>query len=355
MERFTEHIQRRAVTLIAACTALGIVAASANATTFVQWTANGGTGGAWETDANWDTGIVPSNAVSADNVNVYIHQNTSSAAPVTVTSNVDLVQKVFVGEDSSGNPGAGHITVDGGTLPIAADFEIASRVGSTGVVNIINGGVIDMGSNRPTIIGRNGTGELNIIDGTYSIGSEDVLIGDGSGNGTFHVRGNSDVDMNQRFFLGGGSGHGTLVLDGSVGTGDDILNTRGGTNRLRFLNNSTLRAIIDQDAVNNPDDMRQFILNSTQNTSSNALFEPGSLLDPSFGPGVTPVTGSWTLVSTAAGLTDNGLAFAPGVDAGWSFSTDGGQLTVSYVVPEPTSASAMLVLGGMLTVMRRRR
>lgn len=89
----------------------------------------------------------------------------------------------------------------------------------------------------------------------------------------------------------------------------------------------------------------------------NAVFDAGSELNVALAPGFTP-TGpmTWTVANWDGTLTDDGLAFASGVDTDvWSFNVDevNNQLTVSYV-PEPTTLG-LLGLGGLALLRRRSR
>ncbi|MEX0653058.1 MAG: PEP-CTERM sorting domain-containing protein [Phycisphaeraceae bacterium] len=351
MQRFSPSTHQCRLTLAATLAAALIWPAPAHAADVV-WD-GGGADDFWSTDENWDTDAVPS-----DSDDVYVGNASSSSNPVIINSAVD-VNRLNIGHDAANNPESGYVTLTGGALSTAKQARIGHFAGGYGKLNI-EGGTVEFvagNSNDAWLIGLNGTGVVNISGGTVigQGGGDETLLGTDAGNGTMSISGAANITFSESFTVGGGTGSGTLVLDGSItGGGSDVVMNRGGSNRMQFLDNSTLRAVIDQDAIDDPDVMRQILFTSTQNSSSNVLFADGSLLDLGFASGVTPASGTWTLVSTAAGLTDNGLALAPGVDAGWSFSTDGGQLTVSYI-PEPTSASAMLILGGMIGLMRHRR
>jgi len=197
-----------------------------------------------------------------------------------------------------------------------------------------------------------------VFGGTFTTGNADILVGDGStGTGVMTVSGDAQVSMSQRFHFGTGSGGtGRLVLDGSVGSGTNIINTRGGSDRFILGANGTLEAVIDQAAIDTPAAMRMVVL-----TDTNALFESGSLLSMSFDPSATvPETGTWTLVDAATGITDNGIALdTASINAGWSLAIVDGTgsqqfLQATFTIPEPTSA-AMLLGGLSLVFLRRRR
>jgi hypothetical protein len=336
-----------------------MMASPARAVVDNDWDANGGTGGDWDVAANWSLDVVP----DGDD-DCFFYTATSAGSPGVVDSAVDKVNRLRLGETSGGASGTGYLTLNsGGDLEVQKWTYVGRVAGGTGVFNMTGGSFHTGNANNTGLnIGLAGTGTVNMSGGTYSVGhaGSETAIGTGSGTGVLVVSDAADLNLNEDFFVGGGTGSGLLVLDGSLSSGDDIVMSRGGDNRVQFLDNATLRAIIDQDAVDDAGAMRKIDCTSGQNSSSNALFELGSLLDLQFDTGVTPTSGTWTLMTTVAGITDNGLALAGGVDPGWTFSTDNNALTVTYtapagIIPEPATMLALLAGAGALGGYARRR
>ncbi len=335
------------IVAIAACILL-IPAVSSNADV---WTGLGADD-LWTTVDNWNDNELPSAS------DTYVGNGSSSSNPATINSTV-AINRLWIGQNASGDAESGYVTVTTGSdFSTANQLRVGHVAGSYGELNIEGGAVrVATGnSNAAWIIGASGTGAVNITGGSFTGqgGSDETLLGTGSGTGIMTVSDAAVVTLNESFTVGGGAGSGTLVLDGSITAGgSDFVNNRGGNNRIQFLNNSTFRAIIDQAAIDDPGVMRQILFTSSQNSNSNILFDDGSLLDLKFASGVTPTPGTWTLVTTAAGLTDNGLALGPGVDSGWSFSTANKMLTVTFI-PEPGTI-ALLAAGAALILPLRRK
>lgn len=148
---------------------------------------------------------------------------------------------------------------------------------------------------------------------------------------------------------------GRFTLDGSkTGSGTDVTiggkwyQTSAATPGTNGNSLGTLKALIDQDAINNALNMRKIVV------TGNAIFDDGSILDPGFASSVTPAPGTWTLMTWGGSLTDNGLELAAGVDPNWSFNFDtlNKALTVTYI-PEPATL-ALMSLGATVIVRRRR-
>ncbi|MGJ8641126.1 MAG: carbohydrate-binding protein [Opitutaceae bacterium] len=190
-----------------------------------------------------------------------------------------------------------------GGRSIGANGSVYVSGGSFTVSRSLNGYSLYLGSDHDTNDG--GTGTFEVSGGSFKT-RNGVKLGDATkaGIGTFAVLGSAVTE----------------VGIGSHGTTDGLWTQHSG---------STLKVGIDYNGVTTI-----FIDDIEGVDGTSATFESGSLLDVGYyntgGNG-----GTWTVMEVENGdITDNGLGFAPGVDAGiWSFNVDNsganGVLTVT--------------------------
>jgi hypothetical protein len=100
-----------------------------------------------------------------------------------------------------------------------------------------------------------------------------------------------------------------------------------------------LKAVIDAAAAATPSSMRKVVL-----STGTVTFDNGAMVQPEFDPLVTPVDGTWTLMTWPSGnVTDNGLVLDGSVDpAVWSFAVTPTELTVTYRSPLPPPTVILL-------------
>lgn len=276
----------------------------------------GATGGEYSTPENWDDGLAPA------------------------VNSIQDINGAFTVERSL-DSNAGRTFVSGGaTLNITGGAHSDSRSG-----NVVR-----------NFIGDSSEGTVNMLDGSWNVGHM-VLIGSGSGNGTFiqsggdfsasrggnsfmGIAGGSSLEigvdtatglyqisggsMTTRVGVGIGAGGtfeaiGTGVTTigiGSSGSLDGSWNqAAGGILRLGLDDTGVTPILID-------------VTTGTGSGGGNAIFEDGSILDPYDVGGA--VTGVWTTVMTWEGsLTDNGLTLsAAAVEEGWEMQVEGSNLQV---------------------------
>jgi hypothetical protein len=313
----------------------------------------------WHTAANWSDNTLPDTGDFA-----YIGAFAGTTSPI-ITSAAGTFNEVQVNNTTSGD---GLLTVNSGGSVTAATIFVGLYGTSTGTVTQ-NGGTVTATSNLRLGWDNTATGTYILNDGTLTVNGGGTLIGSRPGTSGFIVQNGGTIssdatgsvggtervgvltvrDSAKTSFnklevgldFGGSGGAGKVVLDGSkTGDGGDLTTVQD------FIMGkaSTLSGIIDADAIANASVMRKV-------SAGFVRFDPGSLLDVGFDDLATPTSGTWTLL-TAGGIADSAnLAFAPGVDSGWSFGFVGGNsLQVTYTataVPEPASIGLVL-LGGLL-------
>lgn len=197
---------------------------------------------------------------------------------------------------TGGNGNTGMVNVDGGaTLSYgAAPGYIGTGSGSTGIVNVVNGSRVIYGRASGDVsvhVGYNGAyGEVNIVDDGRFYTRMGLSLGYGSGTGLFSVQGSGG-----QVYIGTEN-----TLDGYWYQYED----------------GTLQALVSSNGlttifVDDKDD---------DGVGGDVNFYEGSLLDVGFAD-FEGENGSWDVMTWDGTLTDNGLAFAPGVDTNiWSFA-----------------------------------
>jgi hypothetical protein len=252
---------------------------------------------------------------------------------------------------------------------------------SSGSVGTIDGGhVADMNSNSGAdlelIVGANASaGTLNLTSGTLDVGGKDIKVGVGANStGTVTVANGSTLRV-----AGGGA---DLFIGDSAGGQGFVTIASGGTldaNKALEIINGNLTL---QTGASIPDLKDEFVVDNngtiafqTDGSSISTIYggslavELGSTstLDMQLG-GTYSVGDSWTILTDVSGFSGVNGGDGTGVfgtvydstDAGNIFSVDYGTTTPGAVVvtltavPEPTSA-ALLGLGGLTLILRRRK
>ncbi len=342
-------------TLGALCVAGTFLACTTAQAGWTTWNNSSGDG-KWETAANWSAGA-PTYSSQAP-----IIGSLATAGPVTASSGTYSFTYMRVGVEAthpigklivsgadltSGGTntrnGFGYGSGNSGTLDISSgsltfnnntnNTSIGSAGATSGTVNQ-TGGTLRFAGGTGTSVSMgttNGAGLFNFTAGTLETREGFTVFTAGTGTSVFHVNG---YDASSSIQIGGTSDdyNGaweqatgatlSISVDGGTAQGSTLINVGTGTNGTK---------------------------------DGKATFASGSFLDLDFKSGAQ--SGTWTILSAAGGITDNGLAFASGVDTDvWSFGITGNDLWVTAAVPEPSAfalimgGSALLLIGG-----RRRR
>ncbi len=193
-------------------------------------------------------------------------------------------------------------------------------------------------------------GGLLDVTGNLSIGSQVDTTG------TFRLSGDARLSVDGTLSVGSTStartaGNGTLIIDGATTSGfllaqDFELNN---STALGDPPPSVLEVQIDALAAADPSGLL------LMNIVGDVLFDDGTYLMPVFN-GTAPVDGSWTVMTWDGSVTDLGLELHPDTEAGWAFTVGefGNELVITYTVPEPSSAS-ILLLAALGLAWRQRR
>jgi hypothetical protein len=174
--------------------------------------------------------------------------------------------------------------------------------------------------------------------GTHGEPSEWIIAGPSSLSVAGSVQmGNTDLDRTVTTW-------GRFTLKGSKAGGSDVQIggswRQTGTNTTRVVGTKgVLKAVIDAAAAATPSSMRKVVL-----STGTVTFDNGAMVQPEFDPLVTPVDGTWTLMTWPSGnVTDNGLVLDGSVDpAVWSFAVTPTELTVTYRSPLPPPTVILL-------------
>ncbi len=304
---------------------------------------NQGEDNLWTNPANWDGAAVPGSGQEARvNLSGVDRAVVDAAAPVFGHFRVGV---------GGGSIGEVEVLADGF---LNADNTSQDRVGVGGGTGIVNqsGGTVRLGGAQVQVGLDNGSiGTYNLSGGTFigarEQGGTTLFIGQSGGTGSFNVSG-GELRTRAGVALGINGGTGLFNVQGS---GADQIAIGGEGNLAgRWIQNagSTLQFGIDAGGVSVID-----ILDDN-GAGGDVTFEEGALLNVGFVD--QPVFGTWTVMQWAGTLTDNGLAFAPGVDENvWSFDFSGNELQLT-AVPEPATYALIFgIAGAVLLFLRRRR
>jgi len=191
-----------------------------NQTAVNNWV--GGHGAAWETAANWSTGIVPG---LSDDVVI----NTAASNSITISSAVSINSLTLGGAAG----GTQTLTVGGvGTLSVAADSSIAAggilitskTISGTGTLTVASGGQIQL---------KSGTLALPVANQGLisSLGSNDNISGalSTASGSTIHIEGSSSVGRAHLTVAASFTNSGTIELTDSSSSYGALLTLTAGT------------------------------------------------------------------------------------------------------------------------------
>ncbi|QDU89252.1 hypothetical protein Pla175_26390 [Pirellulimonas nuda] len=290
----------------------------------VDWD-GGGDGTSYQDPLNW----VDDDPTFAD-----LTRNISGA--FTVERNVDItVNRTFVnggavlnvtgGTQSDGqsganvfntvgDSGAGTLNVSGGSYSIGHGLRVGVGAAPDGVVNITGGDLIvfrDANIKAVDWASFGGRGSIEIGDTALTGGGGRLQISGGS------LATRAGVYLGETGFFRVVGSAPTSIGIGANGTLDGYWHQVPG---------STLEIQIDETSKG-VTPISVDITSGTGQGGGNVYFDAGSLLDVSFLGAENQ--GRFTVMTWDGTVTDNGLAFAPGVDTDlWSFSVNANSLTV---------------------------
>jgi T5SS/PEP-CTERM-associated repeat protein len=157
----------------------------------------------------------------ANDLNIGSQHTNNGTVPPTVTPGTGFftmdgaTSTVTNSGFSIGRDGTGTLTINDGSLTCNNDNAwVGYSTGSTGTFNI-NGGTTNVtGGGRDLTIGRNGTGNLIMTDGTLTIADDLIFGSTAAGDGTMTMSGGV-VQLNDLKI--GNNGKGELTMNGPVG------------------------------------------------------------------------------------------------------------------------------------------
>lgn len=289
-------------------------------------------------DMNADTWqhLVDNALLTAGGSGEYRTESIRLASVGTSTLNVDIgdgniwrntnSRLQFVGSASGSS---GIMNINSGDIRIeTSSFRIAEKAGSTGLLSI------DGSSNTRLIIHRE-SGGVSLQIGTGGDGTLDMV------KGKLRTRAGAILGAN-----------GTLIVNGSAVTEISIGDESSIDGNWVHNAGGLLDIGIDTGGLT------PIVVADKGGAGTFATLDSGALLDVGFLDGAQ--NGTWTVLEIENGdITDNGLAFAAGVDTNiWSFAVDNsganGVLTVT-AIPEPATIALIGMFGTGLFVARRFR
>jgi hypothetical protein len=342
---------RRGVSALTVLMTVGLAVHGAD----INWNNAGGDNSFLNT-ANWVGGALPGSGDIA-----YIDLAGSNKAVFNSGTATNLIQILRVGAAGT----AGELDITGGSLTANSTTashrsRIGSGTGRTGTVNQ-SGGTLNI--RHMTQIGLSGgTGIYNLSGGEFLVSLHDaptwdstkrisLEIGNG-GDGLLDISGGS---FTTRAGVDVQSG-GTFRVSGSAAASIDIGLNQTVSGYWNQAAGGLLQARVDADGLTK---IKVWYKDNAVAQAGDVVFASGSLLDVSF-LGDSDRGGSWDVMSWDGALTDNGLAFASGVDTNiWSFAFVDTDVSGTYdtlritAIPEPATLS-MLLAGAVGVLMYRR-
>ncbi len=275
----------------------------------------------WGNAGNWENGIIP-----VDQDHVCLPSGTVTFSSSSISPNLRTLQQ-----------SGGTLNITGGNLTVAqlasAVTMFDGQVNQTGGLATINAIQIgsQQGTNSSYVLNA---GELRIArardDISLHLGSNRLNSNAGTGNltiagGTFSTRYGVELGDSEDAGIGSftvlGSQASLISVGGANDDFDGIWNQYSGSSLIvRFDNGGSTPIIIKDNA---------------SDIGTSAVFASGTILDVGHLSG--DAGGTWTVMEVENGdITDNGLAFAAGVDTSiWSFEVDNsgtnGRLLVTAV------------------------
>jgi hypothetical protein len=270
---------------------------------------------------------------------------------VTQTAgSVSSAADVVLGNDINVNgstPSTASYELAGGTLTASAILRIGRRVknGSSATFNQTGGDITTRELRIGDELATSGTATYRMSGGslttTSTSGQVGVTMGAAAATGTkalWRVSGDAvitNVSIIEMWESSASTTESVIELKGSrTGSGTDVV----GTN-LRISRNqpgSTIRALIDDDAIATPSQMRKVAV-------TNLEIYKSAIVDVGFDVGASPASGTWTILTWSAAYNyatpAATFALAPTVDTDvWSmnFDTVSKRLTVTAHVQNET-------------------
>ncbi|VGO11743.1 Arabinoxylan arabinofuranohydrolase [Pontiella desulfatans] len=207
-----------------------------------------------------------------------------------------------------GNGSLGTVNMSGGTYGIGHVLAIAHSSNSDGTFNL-TGGDLNVFRGGNSLIGGYG--------GIFSRGHSVTIGGNNSNTGVTGLMEISGGSLNTRVGMAVGK-NGTFSIVGSGASAIRLGGSGDDTGWFALSADGLLKASVDAGGIT------KIFVEDKDNTSTlipMAELQAGSLLEVT---NTTAYGGTWTLLEVEnGGITNNGLAFAPGVDTNvWSFAVD---------------------------------
>lgn len=326
-----------------------------------------GDGMSWEDVGNWLSNGSPASAIPGGSDYVTI---SGDAGGETINMDADTWQYLVDNNLLTGGS-TGEYRTQTIRLALSGESTLNVDIGDSNIWRTTNSTLQYIGSAS----GSNGT--MNIYSGDIRIETSSLRIAEKTGSaGVLNISGNTNTRLIVHRESGGVSmqvgtgGAGTFQIDGGkFRTRAGV--TVGSNGLFRVLGSSVTEVSIGDESTLDGNwtqhaggilefgidagGVTPIVIADKGGSGTFATFDDGAQLILDF-LGST-MAGTWTLMEVKNGsITDNGLALAADVDAGWSFNVDNsganGLLTATYI-PEP--ASLALFGYGALGLLRRKK